>query len=170
MRKFWLGFFVGLLGLPVLILLLANFGIFSPRARVQPPHWEMEVGRTALNASVARHAPQISNPFKGSNEEILAGMKVYLSNCAGCHGDPSGPSQFGLGFYPPVPQFPLNPPMKPDYQMFYIVKNGVKYSGMPSWEGVASEKDMWLAVTFLSHLRSLPPEIQVKWNPKQKTS
>jgi mono/diheme cytochrome c family protein len=95
-------------------------------------------------------------------------MKVYLLNCAGCHGDPSGPSQFGAGFYPPVPQFPTNPPTKTDYQMFYIVKNGVRYTGMPSWEGVASERDMWLAVTFLSRLKSLPPEVQAKWHPKGK--
>jgi mono/diheme cytochrome c family protein len=85
-------------------------------------------------------------------------------NCAGCHGDASRRSQWGAtGFYQRVPQFAESPPRKPDWQMFWIVKNGVRYSGMRAWRHLASDREIWQAVTFLSRLRDLPPAVASEW-------
>jgi Cytochrome C oxidase, cbb3-type, subunit III len=65
----------------------------------------------------------------------LAGMNVFRDACAGCHGDPNRISQYGEGFYPRVPQFAIDPPRRPDWQLFWIAKNGVRYSAMSAWEG-----------------------------------
>ena len=62
-------------------------------------------------------------------------MNVFRDACAGCHGDPNGISQYGQGFYPRVPQFAIDPPRRPDWQLFWIVKNDVRYSGMSAWDG-----------------------------------
>jgi thiosulfate dehydrogenase len=166
MKKILFGFVLGLLALPLILLVGAFLGLFPIRGRVKPSEFEMWMAQRALSASVARHAQEVQNPVTANEQELLIGMKVYLSNCAGCYRDPSGPSQFGACFYPPVPQFASTPPAKPDWQMFWIVKNGVRYSGMPSWEGVIGEKEMWQAVTFLNHLRSLPSQVQEKWQKK----
>jgi hypothetical protein len=63
-------------------------------------------------------------------------------------------------------------PMKPDYQLAWIVQHGVRYSGMFVMEGafrrdslghVPSNEKIWTAVTFLTHLDSLPPSVAAKW-------
>jgi mono/diheme cytochrome c family protein len=59
-----------------------------------------------------------------------------------------------------VPQFASEPPDKPDWQVFWILKNGVRYSGMGAWNGEISAEKIWQVVTFLSQLRNLPPDIQ----------
>jgi hypothetical protein len=47
--------------------------------------------------------------------------------------------------------------------MFWIVKRGVRYTGMGAWEGEMSDEKIWTVVTFLHSLRDLPPEVQTEW-------
>lgn len=47
--------------------------------------------------------------------------------------------------------------------MFWIVKHGVRYSGMGAWGGLTSDDNIWKTVTFLSHLKSLPPDVEAEW-------
>ena len=97
-------------------------------------------------------------------------MRFYRNNCAGCHGDSQGPSAWGTrGFYPPVPQFAQDPPRKPDWQIFWVAKHGVRYSGMGAWSELAPDRKLWQAATFLSRLRSLPPGVETLWrNPPSR--
>jgi len=172
MRKFGLGFVVGILTLPAAFLLLAWLGLFPALANVDPPGWEKALAQMTLNAYVSRHAPHLTNPITATDENLLAGMKIFKDACAGCHGDPSATSDYGASFYPHVPQFVVNPPHKPDWQLFWIVKNGVRYSGMSAWDGqwqndkAVSDDHIWKAVTFLSRLDSLPPIVNSEWRKK----
>src|SRR5438132_12638242 len=59
-------------------------------------------------------------------------------------------------FYPRVPQFAAEPPRKPDWQIFWIVEHGVKYSGMGGWSELMPQAEAWKVASFLSHLDSLP--------------
>ena len=52
--------------------------------------------------------------------------------------------------------------------MFWIVKRGVRYTGMCAWEDEISEDKLWKVVTFLNHLKDLPPGVQMEWT--QQTS
>lgn len=105
----------------------------------------------AVDAALAGTAKRLSNPTEGKDEELLEGMKLYRSNCGGCHGDASHPSQWGKeGFYPRVPQFRESPPRKPDWQIFWIVRHGIRYSGMGAWsQEMVSDKQAWEIVPFL---------------------
>jgi mono/diheme cytochrome c family protein len=170
MRKFLLGFCLGLL-LPILgALIAAKLGFFSVYATEEPPPWEINLARMAVDASVARTAPRLSNPIASSDEGLLAGMHLYRNNCAGCHGDTDGPSPWGTrGFYPRIPQFAQSPPQKPDWQMLWIVRHGVRYSGMGAWqEEMLSDKEAWEVVTFLSRLNSLPPAVDAAWHSRHQ--
>jgi mono/diheme cytochrome c family protein len=172
MRKFVLGLVLGFLTLPVVAFLLAWLGFFPALANANPPAWEKSFARTALDGYVSRHAPHLTNPVPASDENLLAGMKVFRDACAGCHGDPNATSDYGASFYPRVPQFVVNPPRKPDWQLFWIVKNGVRYSGMSAWDGqwqndkAVSDDHIWKVVTFLSRLDSLPPAVNAEWHKK----
>jgi mono/diheme cytochrome c family protein len=135
MHRFLLGFVIGILTLPALALAMAWMGWLPALANAQPPGWEKTFAQMALNNYVARYAPHLSNPIPATDENLLAGLKVFRDACAGCHGDPNDASDYGASFYPHVPQFAVNPPRLPDWQLFWIVKNGVRYSGMSAWDG-----------------------------------
>jgi len=171
-RRFLLGFLCGVLILPVAALLLGWLGLLPASANAKPPDVERAFARMALRNYVVRHAPRVTNPLQPTDENLLAGLTVFRDACAGCHGDPNGESDFGAAFYPPVPQFATHPPVLPDWQLFFIVKNGVRYTGMPAWDGqwrhdkTVSDDRMWKAVTFLSRLKSLPPAVDAEWHKK----
>jgi mono/diheme cytochrome c family protein len=175
MRNFAVGFVVGILSLPTAFLILAWLGFFPALANADPPAWERAFARIALNSYVSRHAPHLANPILATDENLLAGMKVFKDACAGCHGDPSATSDYGASFYPRVPQFAVAPPRKPDWQLFWIVKNGVRYSGMSAWDGqwhndkAVSDDHIWKVVTFLSRLDSLPPAVSAEWHKKPQS-
>jgi len=172
-RRFVQGFVVGVLALPLGALVAAWLGYLPALAKADPPRWEKAIAQMALKSYVARNAPHLSNPIQPTDENLLAGLKVFREACSGCHGDPNGPSDFGAGFYPRVPQFAADPPRLPDWQLFWIVKNGVRYSGMAAWDRqwhndtATSDDRMWKAVTFLSRLDSLPPAVNEEWHKKQ---
>jgi thiosulfate dehydrogenase len=154
----------GLLVLPVVGILFAWLGVWSVDATATPPGWERALARLAVNASVARRAPRVPNPISPTVDELRAGLKVYRDNCAGCHGDYGRPSGWGTeDFYPRVPQFARTPPRKPDWQLYWIVKHGLRYSGMAAWDGQVPDSTIWQVVTFLSRLDSLPPSVDATW-------
>ena len=102
-----------------------------------------------------------------SSENLRAGIKLYRDGCSGCHGDAGKPSSWGTqDFYPGVPQFDTEPPAKPDWQLFWIIKHGIRHSGMAAWQGLMNDSDACKVDGFLSHLKNLPPDIESDWRGK----
>jgi thiosulfate dehydrogenase len=175
MRTFLLGFLLGLLTLPLLAFAIAWYGLFSVHASASPSFLESSLAQLALSRAAARRAPHLQNPIPPTEENLMAGVKLFKNDCAGCHGTPYTPVQRPPILYPDAPNFALAPPDKPDYQLFWLVKGGIRYSGMFAWGGQfgkdASGRDVsddriWTVVTFLTHLRSLPPAVDVEWHKK----
>lgn len=91
-------------------------------------------------------------------------MKIFRTNCAGCHGESGRPSSWGTkGFYPRAPQFADAPSQLSGPEMFFVVKNGIRYSGMGAWDGMISDIEIWQVVTFLSNIKSLPEPVATAW-------
>jgi len=163
----WLFFLFGLVLLPAVAVVMLYFGLSPWHGTSQPAYWENRVARRALHAAVRREAANLRLPINITDDTLLAGMKIYRTNCAGCHGDFGQPSAWGTaGFYPRVPQFPNSPPTLRSEEMFLIVRNGVRYTGMGAWKDLISEDDTWKVVSFLSRLQSLPPEVRSVWEAK----
>ncbi len=51
----------------------------------------------------------------------------------------------------------------PEWHIFYAIRTGVRYSGMPAWNKALSEQDMWKVTAFLSRLDKLSPAVQEYW-------
>lgn len=177
MKKLLLGFFVGILVMPVAALAAAWLGWLPVGANGRPGRLETAFAHLALDRGIARSAPKLSNPIASTADNLMAGMKIFKDDCAGCHGDPNNAAKREAErvLYPIPPVFALHPPRKPDYQLFWIVKNGVRYSGMFRWDGLfgkdasgvdISDEKIWTVVTFLSHLDSLPPAVDAEWHKK----
>jgi mono/diheme cytochrome c family protein len=164
MGKFILGVVVTLLVLTLGGLGLAMLGFIPTNANVAPPHFEKRIANTALDASMERHAPRVANPVSPSDQSFEDGMKLYTMNCAVCHGGlDRKPVSLSNSFYPPAPNFISNPPDDPEWHIFYAIRTGVRYTGMPSWEKTLSQQDMWKITSFLSHMEKLPPAVQDYW-------
>jgi mono/diheme cytochrome c family protein len=80
-------------------------------------------------------------------------MKLFRDGCDGCHGDGSKPSVWGTtSFLPRVPQFATEPPHRPDWQIHWIVKNGIRNTGMGGWEQLLSDDKIWTVSTIAAPL------------------
>ena len=160
-------FVTGLALLPAAAILIARLGVWPTQATPTPPTWERVFAESTLRSSLARHARGVSNPITVSDETLLAGMKIYRMNCAGCHGERGQPSHWGTtGFYPRVPQFAEAPSRLSPAEMFFVVKNGIRYTGMAAWDGMLSDSDIWKVVTFLNNIQSLPEPVAEAWKAK----
>jgi mono/diheme cytochrome c family protein len=164
MRKFILGVIITLLVLALGGLALALLGFMPTNADSIPPRWERRIATNALDASMERHAPRLSSPVPPTDENLIDGMKVYTMNCALCHGTlDNKPSPLAHSFYPPPPQLILHPLDDPEWHVYYAVRTGVRYTGMPAWSKALSQEDIWKVTAFLTRIQKLPPAAQDYW-------
>lgn len=164
MRNFILGVVVTLLVLILGGLAIAMLGMIPTNADTSVPHWEHRIANGAMDASMERHAPRVSNPVPPTDENLIDGMKIYTMNCAVCHGAlDKKPSPLAHSLYPPVPQVILHPMDDPDWHVYYAIRTGIRYTGMPAWNGTLSEQDMWKVTALLTRLQKLPPAVQEEW-------
>jgi mono/diheme cytochrome c family protein len=145
-------------------LAVAYFGRMPTNADAVPPALERHIAMKALDASMERHAPRVNNPVAATDDNIIDGMKIYTMNCAVCHGTlDNKPSPLEKAFYPPAPQLVFDPPDDPEWHIFYAIRTGVRYTGMPAWNKALSDEDMWKVTMFLSRIEKLPPKVQEYW-------
>jgi mono/diheme cytochrome c family protein len=164
MRNFVLGVIVTILTLLILGVGAALLGFLPTRANKTPPRLERQFASCALDASMDRHAPRVDNPLPPTDENLIDGMKIYTMNCANCHGGlDQKPVRFGRSFYPPAPNLILHPPDDPEWHVYYTVRTGVRYTGMPAWEKNLSDNDIWKVTAFLTRIEKLPPPVQDYW-------
>jgi len=164
MRKFILGIIVTLLVLILGGLGFATLGYLPTHANVAPPRWEHHLANAAVDASMERHAPRTANPLPSSDQNLEDGMKLYTMNCAVCHGGlDRKPASLAHSLYPPAPNLISDPPDDPEWHVFYTIRTGIRYTGMPAWDKTLSEQDMWKITSLLSHMEKLPPAVQDYW-------
>jgi thiosulfate dehydrogenase len=164
MRNFVIGIISTFLMLGIVGLALALFGLMPTNADSIPPSLERRIATNALDASLNRRAARLDNPLPANDNNLIEGMKIYTMNCAVCHGTlDNQPSPLEHSFYPPVPQLVLNPVDDPEWHTYYVVRNGIRYTGMPSWNHTLSEQDMWKVTDFLTRVETLPPTVQNYW-------
>jgi thiosulfate dehydrogenase len=164
MRNLILGAVITLLLLFLGGLAIATLGFLPTNADSTPPRIERHVAMSAVDASVERRAPRVTNPVPPTDDNLIDGMKIYTMNCAGCHGNlDNKPSPFGESFYPPAPQLIIHPVDDPEWRTFYVARTGIRYTGMPAWNKVLSEQEMWKVTAFLSRIEKLPPAVQDYW-------
>lgn len=158
-------FAAGLLIVPVSVLLFGLMGWLSVDGQSEPPGWEVTPARAAVHAALARQARGLVNPIKPDSEaDLLAGLKLFRMECAGCHGDWRAPSPWGSkNFYPRVPQFGADAGVLPAPQAFVAIKHGIRYSGMGAWDDMLKDREIWQIATFLEQREKLPKTVDAQW-------
>ena len=142
---------VGVAGLAiVLILFLGGFNAAADAGWSQSATWAIH--RTMIHSVEAR-AGGLTPPDQFTEAEVRQGFRVYDSHCAMCHGGP------GLGRQPWTAGMEPSPPYLIDAaqrwqpeDLYWIVRHGVKMTGMPAWDTRISRTDTWNLVAFLDAL------------------
>jgi mono/diheme cytochrome c family protein len=171
-KNFWLGFAAAIVILPVSVLAYVWLGLADMQANVAPPWWERRLMTTAVHISVARRAERTKPETAGpeNEDQIVAGGKLYMNGCAGCHGELGKPFREDRSLYPPVPQLPHAGTQYTEQQIYWIVKHGIRMTAMSAYGPFYSEKELWSIAAFVHEIRNLPAGVQERILAKPKDS
>ncbi len=164
MFKFLFGVLIGIFLVAFGVYTFISRGGLVMSTQGGPLPLERLLAHTALNASIGKTASEQS-PLQPDETNLLAGAHIYQQNgCVGCHGRlDEPPSAIGRRFYPHAPQ--LLPPGKgvtddPVGATYWVVKNGIRFSAMPSFGEKLSENEVWQVSLLLQQADKLPVSVQ----------
>lgn len=162
MKKFILGFAAGVAVLALALVGYLELGFADIRADAVPSPFAKRWIFSSIRASIERSVPtDLKNPQPLDDDALIAGGKLYLDDCVGCHGAPGKPpSDFGATFYPPAPQLARAGTQYSEAQIFWIAKHGIRRTGMSAQGSSYSDRKLWLLSGFISHITSLPPRVR----------
>jgi mono/diheme cytochrome c family protein len=140
-------------------------------AKDRPSAIETAVARTARNLAIPASAKNEANPVPPTPENLTEGREHFADHCATCHANNGGgQTEMGQNFYPNVPDMRQPRTQKlTDGEIFYIIQNGVRLTGMPAWGDSHQADDTWKLVLFIRHLPQLTVAEQTQmesFNPK----
>ena len=157
-RIHWAGLLAAVLAV-VGFLALVRHG-FS--AREKPLAAEAFIARRLRHLSVPAGARAMRNPVARSPAMLAQARAHFAGHCASCHAnDGSGATEIGRNLYPKAPDMRLAPTQElADGELFYIVENGIRFTGMPAWGNGTAEgaAESWELVHFIRHLPRLTPQ------------
>jgi len=136
--------------------------IYSGRINVAAtnPHnalvyWVLD---TASDRSIRYHAKGIKAPPVNDPAMVLAGFRHYREMCVGCHLAPGiQSSEISEGLMPKPPKLQEVAEEWTPAELFWVIKNGIKMTGMPAWGLTHSDKKLWQVVAFVKQLPTMTP-------------
>lgn len=147
---------IATIGVLVLIIVIGGLvftysGFYNVAATI--PHSSLTewLLSTISDRSVKHQAKDISPPSYLNDPEIIkAGFIKYQNDCVWCHGTPmSYPGKIGKGLNPGPPKLWESAKELSAGEMYWVIKNGIKMTGMPYWSHEYKEEDTWSVVAFL---------------------
>ena len=123
----------------LIIFLVGAYGFLASQglsARKKPSNFEYSVANRALAVSIPSDVKKQKNPLNVTQDDLVEAKKHYQEHCAVCHAENgSGQTETSAGMSPEVPDLRADHIQKlTDGELFYIVKNGVRFTGMPAWD------------------------------------
>lgn len=160
MKHFFLGSAVTLVVLLLGGFLYLTLGLAEVRADLPPSRLEAYLLNKAVHASVRREAAEEKNPVPLTEGNLIAGGKLFLGNCSGCHGSPLNLKEDNSeSLYPRIPQLAKVGTEYSEAQVFWIAKHGIRRTGMFANGKWVSDQDLWTMAAFVKRIRNLPPDV-----------
>lgn len=157
---FLLGIIFCLVVLALCGYLYFRFGFAPVATAASPMPLEKRLASMALHARVRAEAPRDS-PIKPDEPNLTAGAKVYVEDCAFCHGLPkqAGVPPAAKGMFPVPPQlFEDMVTDDPAGETYWKVANGIRLTGMPAFSKSLSETQMWQVSLLMANADKLPDQ------------
>lgn len=136
-------------------------GSYNVAATNKAGRLEVRLAAFALDRAIEKRAPVQTNPFSRP-EDIRDGLTLYRRSCVGCHGARGVPeSTLGRGLNPPAPDLTLSFVRgMHDGELFWIVSNGIRMTGMPAFSPSYTPDEIWKIVAFIRHMPDMSREEQ----------
>lgn len=140
-------------------------GVMPANADERPPKFEVWAAKTSLHATLRRSAPRVTDPLRPTNQNLIAGVKLYAQDCAICHGDSNAnATKVARGLYQKPPQLAKDGVEDdPDGVTYWKLAHGIRWTGMPAFDHTLSDKQLWQLTLFLKTMDHLPPAAQKVW-------
>ena len=161
-KVFFLGMLIGWIVLPAAVFMYLRFGYVPVAVNGPVIPFEQLLAGAAVEAKIAREAPAQAG-LPATEENLLAGAKIYREQCVDCHGLPGSSKTIAAkGMFPDPPQFFERAVMgnDPVGQNYWVVANGIRLTGMPGYRESLSEEQMWQVAQFVSNRSKLPASVE----------
>jgi mono/diheme cytochrome c family protein len=131
------------------------YDISATDQHLAPTYYALQ---TTMRRSIERRAADIAVPPLGAPGQRERGLALYRAHCVQCHGAPGvAPEPFALGLTPLPTPLARSGKDRTAAELFWVVKNGIKMTGMPAWEFRLPDEDIWSVVAFMKQLPLLSP-------------
>lgn len=136
-----------------------GFALTGISAREDPPRAEVVMARAARGLLIPASTARARNPLLPTPEILRSARAHWADHCASCHGnDGKGDTKMGRNLYPRAPDMTAPATQKlSDGELFWIIENGIKLTGMPAWGADSHEDDAetWELVQLIRLLPAL---------------
>jgi mono/diheme cytochrome c family protein len=173
MLRYLVGFVIGLLVLPIGGIAYFKLGR-PPVATADPPlPFEKQIVAIPLGARIEREMPK-NVPIAADEATFTAGAAIYQTQCAPCHGLPDHESPFARGMFPRAPQLFVrhgdHVGVSDDEpgESYWKVANGIRLSGMPAFDKILNEKEMWQVTLLVANADKLSAAVLTALKPNAK--
>ena len=157
----WIMRLLALAGLGAIVGAI-GFAAMGLSSRSQPSAIEVTLARTARHLLIPAAARRAKNPLPAASEVHASSRRHWADHCASCHGnDGKGQTSIGRNLYPKAPDMTLAATQGlSDGELFWIIENGVKLTGMPAWGTPSPDDDAesWELVHFVRRLPRITAE------------
>ncbi|HYD63553.1 MAG TPA: c-type cytochrome [Noviherbaspirillum sp.] len=141
---------------------LGIYDIAATEQHTRPVYTLLEY---AMRKSVMRHSASIQAPALPDEQRARAGLVHYRAHCAQCHGAPGvAPEPFSFGMTPAPANLVATAREWEPAELYWVIRQGIKMSGMPGWEYRLSEQEIWDIVAFVEHMPLLSPQEYEQWS------
>lgn len=165
MGRLIVGILLGLVLAPLLVLAWFRFGNPPVAVADTPLPFEKQIVRVPMHARIDREMVQ-TPPIMPDEANLVAGAQIYRDDCASCHGLHGQPVAFAAHMYPRAPQLwekhhngnVVGVSDDPTGETYWKVANGIRLTGMPAFNKLLTENQMWQVSVLLANAdKPLPP-------------
>jgi thiosulfate dehydrogenase len=173
MGRFISGLIIGILLLPLGIMAWFHWGNPPVAVADHPLPFEKQITSVPLHARIDREMVK-TPPIQPTDDNLIAGAQIYSDNCAFCHGVKGKNSDYGAHMFPGAPQLWRKHPHgdvvgvsdDPPGETYWKVANGIRLTGMPAFNHILNDQQMWQVTLLLANAnKQLPPAADVMVSP-----
>lgn len=141
------------------------FGIYNIAANVQHTAPVYSLLEYSMRKSVKLRSDDIKVPDLDDEQRIRNGLRHYRMHCLQCHGAPGiSPDGAGFGMTPEPANLVATARDWAPAELYWVIRNGIKMTGMPAWEYRMSEQEIWDVVAFIERMPRLSPQEYEAWS------
>jgi thiosulfate dehydrogenase len=158
MGRFIVGLIIGIILVPLGVLAWFRWGNPPVAVADHPLLFEKQITSVPLQARIDREMVK-TPPLQPTDDNLIAGARIYSDNCAFCHGVKGKNSDFGAHMFPGAPQLWRKHPHgdvvgvsdDPPGETYWKVENGIRLTGMPAFNRMLSNQQMWQVTLLLAN-------------------